>query len=357
MLMRPYLRTLPGRAAWALGCAFLWFAAIQAGILILMEHGQPELRDPEYGYHLVQLRALLAEHPDRRLLLALGSSRTIMGVRPEAITRSWQPPAETPVVFNFGMCDAGPLLELCCLQRLLAGGIRPDALILEILAPRLDQERGYVEEFALPSRMCAADWPRMWPYYERPRGPFRHWCEDQLVPCYEYRAGIVSRYAPTWLPRTMRKDTWLRHASPTGWYNPIECVTTEEQRRGFLEAKKLFGPALEQFQISSVPDQALRELLRLCRQHRLPTVLVLMPESTGFQELYPTAAHGEIDSYLNGLSQEYQIPLVDARTWVPDDCYFDGHHIFGGQAERFSRRLGQEVLQPLMRGCTIPVAR
>src|SRR5947209_4973159 len=61
------------RKAWA---AFAWFAAFflcaQLALALVMESWRPELRDPELGRKLALLRARLAEHPDRPLLLMLG---------------------------------------------------------------------------------------------------------------------------------------------------------------------------------------------------------------------------------------------------------------------------------------------
>src|SRR5262249_15192108 len=100
--------------------------------------------------------------------------------------------------------------------------------------------------------------------------------------------------------------------------------------------------------LSAVADRALREVLRLGRRHHFRTVLVLMPESTAFQELYPSPVRAELDAYLGSLSREYQVPLVDARSWAPDDDFRDGHHLLRPAAWRFSERFGREVLRPLL---------
>src|SRR5262249_50609259 len=154
-------------------------------------------------------------------------------------------------------------------------------------------------------------WPRMWGYHERPRAAFRRWCRDQAVPCSTHRGGILSRYAPDCLSEEQCLDLWLRKATRTGWMNSSESVTPAEYRRGYLDAERRFGPTLEQFRLSAVADRAVREVLRLGRRHHFRTVLVLMPESTAFQELYPSPVRAEIDAYLGSLSREYQVPVVD----------------------------------------------
>ena len=84
----------------ALLCALTFFLGFQAALTVAMERWRPELRDPEYGYRLAHLRNLLAKHPGRPLVLALGSSRTQLGFRPAALTWAAADGAPPPVAFN-----------------------------------------------------------------------------------------------------------------------------------------------------------------------------------------------------------------------------------------------------------------
>ena len=47
-----------------------------------------------------------------------------------------------------------------------------------------------------------------------------------------------------------------------------------------------------------------------------------------------------IDAYLAGLSRDYGVAVIDARTWVAEDGFFDSHHLLPAGASTFSRRLG-----------------
>src|SRR5438552_3595995 len=90
--------------------ALLWllagFIAIQLVFDVALERWQPVLRDPEYGYKLNRLRALLRAQPGRPLILVLGSSRTNLGVCPAAMQPGMGSLANAPLVFNFSINGA-----------------------------------------------------------------------------------------------------------------------------------------------------------------------------------------------------------------------------------------------------------
>jgi hypothetical protein len=41
--------------------------------------------------------------------------------------------------------------------------------------------------------------------------------------------------------------------------------------------------------------------------------------------------------------------LIDARTWLSDDCFCDGHHLLAFGAEQFSLRLWRDTLEPKLK--------
>src|SRR5438034_964854 len=141
--MRRRHKKLPGRArgglAWGLAC----FALLQLALAIDMDRWQPELRDPEFGYKLMRLKERLAEEPGRPLMVVIGSSRAGLGICPEVFSNYRI--KDAPIVFNLAMTGAGPVTELMCLRRLLASGIHPSSIILEVLPPILHQDRAWSE--------------------------------------------------------------------------------------------------------------------------------------------------------------------------------------------------------------------
>ena len=84
-----------------------------------------------------------------------------------------------------------------------------------------------------------------------------------------------------------------------------------------------------------------------CQQEHIPTTLVLMPEGTAFRKLYSDVAWSQIDRCLGDISKEFDTPLVDARAWVPDDGFWDSHHMRLKGSRIFSDRIDRDVLPSL----------
>jgi len=51
---------------------------------------------------------------------------------------------------------------------------------------------------------------------------------------------------------------------------------------------------------------------------------------------------------VRGLAQELAVPLIDGRTWVDDDGFYDGHHVTQKGAEQYTRRFGRDALVPYL---------
>jgi hypothetical protein len=73
-----------------------------------------------------------------------------------------------------------------------------------------------------------------------------------------------------------------------------------------------------------------------------PIHLVLMPESTEFATLYGPGSNDRLMAFMRSLN----VPFTDARDWVPDHEFADGHHLLTGGASIFTERFTREVLIP-----------
>jgi hypothetical protein len=327
-----------------------FFAASQGTVLLVTQSLMPHLRDPEFGYKLNALRQQHAAEPDRPLFVLLGTSRTGQGVRPGVMPDLQTADGRKPLVFNFSQVGSGPLAELVTLRRLLDAGIRPDWLAVEILPALLGRA---VDVFDAGTGICRLNWNDvrlLCPYVADPITLQRRWYKDQLEPWYAHRFSFMNHYASDCVPWRLRLDHW-KQLDRWGWSDigsdsqPLVLVPTA------LEVtRSTYYDDLQHMQIAPMQDRALRDLLALCRQEGIPTLLYLMPEGTIFRSWYAPAVSACINDYLTRLSRECGVPVVDLRTWMEDKYFGDSHHLYRMGAARFSRRFAPEVLACLVQG-------
>jgi hypothetical protein len=337
------------RQAASLAWGLVLFAALQIALNVAMERHWLQVRDPEFAAKRALLRRQRAMTLERPLVLVLGSSRTALGLSPEAmapVLRTSTDPG--PVVFNCSLLAAGPILELLTLRRLLDEGFLPDQVVVEVLPAALAYGPREVDLIGC-QRLGWADLSCIGHYSSGGLPLLRDWSLDRLLPCWTHRggfqSGIVSGLAPEvdlqrnpWSFWRCRQDSW-------GWMaEHRQSVTEEEYRRGLAHARAEYEFVLSHFRIAPASDRALRKLLALCRSRRIRTVLLLMPEGRDFQRMYPPAAREALDRYLAQLQQMFGVPLVDARDWVDDAAFSDSHHLLPRGAAAFSRRFAREGL-------------
>ena len=333
----------PSRRRACARAGLLWglalFVSGQLALTALSERWRPELSAPEFGERLKRLRRLLAEAPGRPLVVALGSSRTSFGFRPDALPPCRCPAEQEPVAFNFSQLGGGPLMELHCLRRLLAGGIHPRCVLVEVLCPFFHAERTLAEETLFWRQLAQSERPRL---------------GMPLSPWYLLRANLLARYAPRLLPRNSpaRRELvcWRRCLDRAGWLRH-PALPPDGYRRGLDLARHTFAAYLAHAAIAAGPDRALRELLGVCRREGIAVLLFAAPEASELRH-WPrgAAAEKQFHAYLDGVCREYGIHWLDARSWLDDASFADGHHLLPAGAQAFTERLGRDALQPLLEG-------
>jgi hypothetical protein len=323
-----------------------WIVVGQASIIAFLEWRHPEFLDPKYGCRLAALHSLRQERQSRTLLLVLGSSRAEQGFRPSLLapTRGMAV-SPSPLFYNMARGGSCPLLYLLTLRRLLNDGIHPDGLLIEIFPPALAED----EESAVIYKPTLRDWPvlRRYPVNGRTWG---FWLQDRLLLWYKYRSGFLDWAAPCWLLPQVRWGENLWDYRGGEWRVIGDKVSLSQHRRLTDDARRRYAPALQNFRIAEGADRALRELLDICRTRRIAVVLFLMPEAKSFRGWYPTEALCQLSDYLTALGREYDAPLIDARCWIADWDFSDGHHLLSWGAAAFTRRFAHEVLSVLDRG-------
>ncbi len=317
------------RAAIAVLVALGLFAAVQLGFGTAAD-ADARLRDPAFADKLAKLDH---RHCDRPSLM-LGSSRTLLAFHAERFERTTGSPA-----FNFGTPAAGPITHLVYLNRLLNHSMTPKVLLLEVLPPMLaDADTGPIEQsFLSGERLTGDEVATVEEFGFQPDAVRPKWRESVYAPCYSLRCQVVGRVAPSWLPWNHRYD-WGRKTDPHGWATPPRTSVTDDERTEHVaKARAEYADTLAGLNPNGRPLDALKRIVTTCRERGIPVVLVLMPEATTFRALYPAGLDSRIDDTLKSLG----VPLIDARGWLDDTDFYDGHHPFTHGAEKFTDELAK----------------
>jgi hypothetical protein len=328
----------------------LWFLGMYAAGLLVFLVGLDCSPPWVYNggrYKWQNLLRLVEREPGRPLVVMLGSSRTDHLFEACCLDGLPGPGGQPLAAYNFGAPAAGPIHEYLYLRTMLAAGIRPRLLLVEFLPVLLNERRkGLISE----ENWTSAPWrslPEMIflrPYLARPDLKFHDWLEARAVPWYFFRyhlqRGLLGlMYGGGKPDRDFIHDAW-GHMIPEG-------PDRGEIARRLYRTRHYYRPTLQELRLGNGPSQAMRDLLECCRREGIPVALVVTPESTEFQSWYGREALAPAAEFLKELRATYDVPVLDARGWVRDEDFQDGHHVLAGGAQAFTHRLIEE-LRPLL---------
>jgi hypothetical protein len=327
------------------------FLGGQLLFFLAKEYARPDLRDPEYGLKLTQLRQRLAERPGARpFILVLGSSRITSGFRAEELEVNRTSNPDGPLVYNFGLVRCAPVPELFALRRLLADGIRPDVVLIEFWPPLVRHGTEQVDDFIDPRRMSWADVALLRRFTDTPARLASAWRQAQLVPAYSLRHIVLNRCAPSWVPDKERFDMHWRGMSAYGWVPMCYALALrpDVKAKATQELESQYRPVVEHLCINERSDRAFRQILELCSDRNIATALLIGPESSGLRGWYPPAVRRRLADYLERLRHEFGTPTIRGQDWIPDEEFFEGVHLLHAGASTFARRFEREALPAIV---------
>jgi hypothetical protein len=85
-------------------------------------------------------------------------------------------------------------------------------------------------------------------------------------------------------------------------------------------------------------------MIELCQAEHIPVVLYLMPEARALRAWYTQEGQACLDAYLRDMTRQYGVRIIDAREWLPDTAFADGHHLLPHGATAFTSRFLQEAV-------------
>ncbi len=352
-VLSPYRVVKPHRRGPLARRALLWAVAIYGVahlLLAVVAASSRWIRDPIYTDKRDKLVRLQRQYPaSRERVVFLGTSRVGNGFAAGHCQELLQTEfSGGGIAFNWGLPASGPVTHLFHFRRMLAEGIRPTVLLLEVLpATWAELPDGPLEaRFSDGLAWDAAELAELAAY----GCPAAEWQRQRrqlyLQPWHALRFRLLGRVAPSWLPFHLRYD-WSRGPDPHGWSPLIDPVVSAERRqRGQLQARREYEHVLRRWRPGMAPLRAARDLLELCRQQHIPVALVLLPEGPSYRQMYTPASLRRLEVCLQELTQAYGCRLIDCRRWMEEEDFVDGHHLLPASGRRWTERLTREELQP-----------
>ena len=178
----------------AIAFAVLTLLALQSAMSYGINTRQLHWADAEYGTTLRNLEARKKEFPDRPLVVVFGSSRSRNGFAADHLSQPMPGDEQPPLVYNACLVGAHPAHQMIVLRRLIASGIKPSAVTIEIFPVHIRESNVLVgqdpQTVILPldrkreairlrpadlDLICAYDRDRKWSWA-------RHWLDAQVAP-------------------------------------------------------------------------------------------------------------------------------------------------------------------------------
>jgi hypothetical protein len=344
------------RAAWrragrvSVFSGALFAVTAMLGMSAALETVKAEWRDPEFGHRLARLRQRQRESPGRPLVLALGTSRTQNAIDPSAMAFPNEP--GSPLVFNFGQSGSPPLKVLLMLERLLDEGIRPSAVVLEVLPVWLAADGSAERLFeGLEARLSAGDLRRLAPYAADWSTLARHWMKARIAPWSAHRVVLLSHWLPRWLKWGERIDPQWQGMEPDGFVPyPTQFATSEFRASATAHARDEHVGSFAGYAFGDSSVRVLRDLIDRCRARGIAVVLVEPPVSPMFRGWFAPGVWDSGDERLRRLAANLGVDLVPPLGGLEESHFIDGHHLLRDGAAIYSLRLADRHLKPWLAG-------
>lgn len=308
-----------------------------------------KLRDPVFGDKEERLAKCEASAPDSTRVMMLGTSRTGYAFNARRAEAQLNTALGRPVtVFNFGIAASGPVTHKLYLDRLLAAGHRPDLLVLEILPSSLAKldEGPYERLFITGDRMDHSEVQKAIGYGFPAEALQKKWRLAAVHPWFTLRFQMLGRMSSGWLPWQLRFDAG-RTSDDHGWMMPLGATDTPERKQAaFDRAWMEYHVLLAGMTPGGGAGRALEDLLALARQNNIAVKVVILPESPKFRQMYHPDVLARLNTFLKETCSRHGVDWIDARDWLPEEAFYDGHHTMRTGAEAFTDRLTRDVIVP-----------
>lgn len=321
------------------------YAVATFALAVALELRLPTARYPEHGQRVEALRRLQAEHPDRPLVVAVGSSRTQMGLDVAAMGFAEEPGA--PLVYNYGLVGALPVHHPLAYRRLRAAGVRPAAVVCEIFPAALGVGDAAGTFYADSGAGLTADeLARLAPDMRSPRVALA-WAKSRAGAWAWFRQEFHRQLVPDWRdPVAARKYAQMWEPDDRGFRSSGESVSDADRERATDKALGTYMYLCRNLRPDPAAVRAHRELVAACRADGVPIAFYLTPEGPLFHSCYTPTARAAVAGFVRLLTDDLGAPVFDLWGGWADGDFMDGHHLLRPGAAKFGRRFADDHLRP-----------
>lgn len=329
--------------------AVLWgaaaFAVANFGLAVALETKLPQLRDPEFGYRQVRAREQQRRHPDRPLVLVMGTSRTANGVDPAAADFPDEP--GSPLLFNVGLSGGSPVHLRSRLAALRDAGVEPRVVLVELFLASLAPDAS-ADQLCAPTapKLTAAEVNRLEPHLAGSWALRGAWARARLNPFGAQRLVIMSHVMRPLLPWQQRLDHYWRNTTARGFGAYPEQWAIDNRARLLEATRATYRQRAGEASVGPHADAAVRALVADCRARGTPVAFFTAPESPEFRSWYTPESRARLDAYTQQLTTELGVPVFEASDDYAEGDFADGHHLLPRAAARFTRELAERHLKP-----------
>jgi hypothetical protein len=172
------------------------------------------------------------------------------------------------------------------------------------------------------------------------------WAVGRMLPNYRHQAELrghlsIDEHAGG---EQLHKD--LLSIDEYGWEPRL---TRQDSQPMKALAHRQYDFCYRDFHLSEEQVRVLEANIAFCQRQGIQMVLLLMPEGSEFRNLCSPEMNASVEGMLGRMRDKYQVPVVDARTWVADEMFIDMHHLLIEGSIVFSERLSQEVIGPMLK--------
>jgi hypothetical protein len=315
--------------------ALILTGEIGAGVLI--DYAPPKIRFPHIARVMDSMHALQSS----KTILFFGSSRFGNAISVQIVTAGLRESNADDgfTVLNAAIVAGDPVAMEFLTDKLLAAGIRPSMVIIEIL-PEVVARRNLWLNFHLGRQFT---WLEAW---------------NSLPDAH--LAGTLSLALATRLNAVYTFRTEFQQWAIDALGRPFEPVAVRDaiarkrklmnrlEAAGLQQGAALARRNVRHYEIGGLSARALTRMLERYSALGTSVVLVAPPVSSPYRSGYPTPVNQAYLAYMRRLGKMYGTYFFDFRDRLPDRYFYTPYYTNADGKLHFSQLVAREILVPLL---------